>query len=230
MALDEAMLEAGAESACALLRTYGWTVPTLSLGYFQSISEFESDERWRCVPVVRRPTGGGAILHHHELTYALVIPGLHPLARPGPALYHNVHAAVASMLQSHGVDAARRGPAASRRRAGRPLLCFNDSDPEDVVCQTRKIVGSAQRRRRGAVLQHGSILLKGSPLTAELPGLVDLSATVADPRFWSDLVLEGLPRTLGLDPASEAVPASLRNRAGEIERTTYRNPTWNRRR
>jgi lipoate-protein ligase A len=229
MALDEALLEAGAEDpSCALLRTYGWALPTLSLGFFQPIAAVEADPRWRSVPIVRRPTGGGAIVHHHELTYALVMPAVHPLARPATALYHGVHAALASMLQAHGVVAVRRGPVASSPGAERPLLCFTDRDPEDLVCQTHKIVGSAQRRRRGAVLQHGSILLERSPLTPELPGLVDLAATVSDPRFWSEIVDDGLPHALGLDSVVEAIPEPLRNRAEAIEGSIYGNPAWNR--
>ena len=76
----------------AYLRTYGWTIPTLSLGYFQHLAEVRADPRWSNVPLVRRLTGGGAIWHHHELTYALVVPGEHPLARPSTELYHAVHA------------------------------------------------------------------------------------------------------------------------------------------
>src|SRR5262249_44701761 len=103
MALDEAMLDAVAEEPSrAFVRTYGWREPTLSLGYFQAIAAAESDPRWQGVPVVRRPTGGGAIWHHHELTYALVVSTRHPLARPSSALYHGVHAVIARLLQAHG--------------------------------------------------------------------------------------------------------------------------------
>src|SRR4051812_45773913 len=99
MALDEALLEAAAADASfAALRTYGWSTPTLSLGYFQAIAAAEADPRWRGVALVRRPTGGGAIWHHHELTYALALPASHPLGRSRVALYHEVHASIAVML------------------------------------------------------------------------------------------------------------------------------------
>ena len=76
MALDEALLERSAGGAgTAFLRTYGWTTPTLSLGYFQRLAEVQADPRFRSVPLVRRLTGGGAIWHHHEVTYALVVAG-----------------------------------------------------------------------------------------------------------------------------------------------------------
>src|SRR5262245_49563826 len=111
MALDEALLDAVAgDSSCAVLRTYGWTEPTLSLGFFQKVAEAEADPRWAGVPLVRRPTGGGAIWHDHELTYALVIPANHSLARPSRALYHEVHSAIAALLRTHGAVTERRGP------------------------------------------------------------------------------------------------------------------------
>ena len=88
MAFDEALLETvSAGLGTALLRTYGWTTPTLSLGYFQNLDEVQADSRFQSVPMVRRLTGGGAIWHHHELTYALVVPADHPLVRPSTGLY-----------------------------------------------------------------------------------------------------------------------------------------------
>ena len=92
----------------AYLRTYAWTIPTLSLGYFQRLAEVQRDPRWRSVPVVRRLTGGGAIWHHHELTYALILPARHPRARPNTALYRAVHSAIAEMLAEVGVPVGRR--------------------------------------------------------------------------------------------------------------------------
>ncbi len=98
MALDEAMLEAVArDPSAARLRTYGWSTPTLSLGYFQSWAEVERDPRWRSAAKVRRATGGGAIWHEHELTFAIVIPSSHPLARPHTAQYRAVHDAAAGL-------------------------------------------------------------------------------------------------------------------------------------
>src|SRR5947209_20176933 len=75
MALDEALLDSvAADPSRAVLRTYSWSVPTLSLGYFQRFAESQADPRWRSVPIVRRPTGGGALWHDREVTYAVVIP------------------------------------------------------------------------------------------------------------------------------------------------------------
>ena len=100
MARDEALLDAvAADPAAALLRTYEWSEPTLSLGYFQHSADLEADPRWRGAPVVRRATGGGALWHDREVTYAVIVPAHHPLARPSSALYAATHDAIAARLR-----------------------------------------------------------------------------------------------------------------------------------
>jgi lipoate-protein ligase A len=230
MARDEALLDAvAAAPAGAVFRSYGWTEPTLSLGYFQAIAQAEADPRWREVPIVRRPTGGGALWHHREVTYALVIPRTHPLAARAAALYRAVHAAIALTLRGQGVVAVRRGPAPSPLPA-RPLLCFTDRDDEDLVVQGAKVVGSAQRRRRGAVLQHGSLLLRRSGRTPELPGLGDLVAAPTAVPSWSGLLRSRIPEALGLHARDGELTPEEQERAQALERETYRNPAWTRRR
>jgi lipoate-protein ligase A len=233
MALDEALLQAAAaEEESAYLRTYGWSEPTLSLGYFQSVAEARADPRWHSVPWVRRPTGGGALWHHREITYALVIPVVHPLARPSTKLYHAVHMALAETLEKQGIAARCRAAVAplSKREGQRPFLCFTDQDPEDIVCGGIKIVGSAQRRRAGAVLQHGSLLLARSPLTPELPGIGELANVLTDPGFWSRQIQESILRVLELRAIPYAVPAEVRQGAQDLERSVYRDPAWMERR
>jgi lipoate-protein ligase A len=230
MARDEALLDAvAAAPAEAAFRTYGWSEPTLSLGYFQAIGEVEADPRWRDVSIVRRPTGGGALWHHHEVTYALAVPRTHPLAARAPELYRAVHAAIAGTLRGQGVVARRRGPTADLPPA-RPLLCFSDRDDEDLVVRGVKVVGSAQRRRRGAVLQHGSLLLRRSGRTPELPGLGDLAAAPTAVPSWSSLLRSQIPEALGLHARDGELTAEERARARALEREVYRNPAWTRRR
>ncbi|WP_337174990.1 hypothetical protein [Paludisphaera sp.] len=109
MAIDEAMLgRVARDPSAAWLRTYGWSEPTLSLGYFQPWAETDREPRWRSAAKVRRATGGGAIWHEHELTFAIVIPSSHPLARPNTALYRAVHRATAELLATAGAPARRR--------------------------------------------------------------------------------------------------------------------------
>ena len=230
MARDEALLDLVAdEPGAAAVRTYGWSEPTLSLGYFQAARDADGP-RWRGAAVVRRPTGGGAIWHDRELTYALAVPRGHPLARRSGDLYRAVHGALAGLLSAYSGEVGRRGGAAPTG-ASRPFLCFLDRDPEDVVVgAAHKVVGSAQRRRSGAVLQHGSVLLARSPKTPELPGAADLTGAPADPRPWADLVSERVPAALGLAASPAWWTDRLETRSLAIEHEVYRNPGWARRR
>ncbi|MBA3314285.1 MAG: lipoate--protein ligase family protein [Planctomycetaceae bacterium] len=171
MAYDEALLEAAANRGETVLRIFQWSQPTLSLGYFQKTLPPDLPEALRALPRVRRLSGGGAILHHHEWTYSCAIPKSHPFAKTAEILYEEVHRALIDAFHRLGVNASLRvsddGDAA--------FLCFLRGDPRDIVVAGRKVVGSAQRRRRGAVLQHGSVLLRHSPLTPSVPGLLDLA-------------------------------------------------------
>lgn len=238
MGRDQAMLEHVArEPSAAALRTYGWSEPTLSLGYFQSIRDVEADPRWRGAPVVRRPTGGGALWHDREITYALALPPGHRLARPNTALYRAVHGAIVALLAGLGVAARRKGDLDEEVQAkpnpsatARPFLCFVDRDAEDLVMGTAKVVGSAQRRRDGVVLQHGSVLLRVSPRTPELPGLADLAPLTAEPAAWAAALAPRTARALGLEPVAVEWDASLLQRADELARTVYGDLAWTRRR
>jgi lipoate-protein ligase A len=228
MALDEALLDAmDADPAAAVLRTYGWSEPTLSLGYFQPIARAEAEARWRGVPTVRRPTGGGALWHDRELTYALVVPRSHPLARRPADLYRAVHEAIAGALVGRGVAAARRGESPPGEH---PFLCFADRDPEDVLCGGSKVVGSAQRRRPAAVLQHGALLLARSARAPELPGLAELAGVAPEAADWAGPLRARIVARLGLEGRPGQVTADERRRADALARDVYRNPAWTRRR
>jgi hypothetical protein len=109
-------------------------------------------------------------------------------------------------------------------------LCFSDRDPEDIVASGFKVVGSAQRRRAGGVLQHGSILLRQSNRTPEFRGVCDLAEVSQDPQCWSELVQNRIAGTLGLTPVACDPPAAVRRRAAELECTVYRASAWTRRR
>ena len=210
--------------ADALLRVYGWSVPTLSLGYFQRLAEARADERWRDVPIVRRPTGGGAIWHEHELTYALVVPESHPLARPSTQLYRKVHAAISGGLVGLGIAAVRRGevfPPGDCERS-RPILCFSDLGPEDIVLTGNKIVGSAQRRAGGLSSNMGPFFWHESGRTPELPGIHDLARCAADPGEWAERVVEWITTALGSHAIRASLPAAIRVQAIAQSARRYR--------
>jgi lipoate-protein ligase A len=230
MALDEALLDSVASGSPAVLRTYGWSEPTLSLGYFQPIARAEAEPRWRDVPIVRRPTGGGALWHDLEVTYCIVVAACDPLARRSADLYRAVHVAIAGLLDESGLNAARRGEAVATSDSSKPFLCFLDRDAEDVVSGSIKLVGSAQRRRAGAVLQHGSLLLARSSRTPELPGLAELSGLAADTLAWSQRLLEVIPTALGLEASSGILSDEERVRACDLAVEIYRQKAWTRKR
>lgn len=237
MALDEALLDrVCAEPDGALLRTYGWSLPTLSLGYFQHLTQALAETRWQTVPLVRRPTGGGAIWHHHEITYALVLPIHHPQARPSSVLYRVVHSAIAEVIRSQGMEIQARCPesvsTAGDRRRWRPFLCFQDSDPEDLVVCSSKVVGSAQRKRARAILQHGSILLRRSQQTPELPGICDLARVPQEPAFWAEAIERAIVGALGLAPVpcAQTSLGALRQHAATLEQAVYQTQAWTARR
>ncbi len=246
MAIDEALLDAVAsDPTFSVVRTYEWSVPTLSLGYFQKVGEAEADPRWLGAATVRRPTGGGALWHDREITYAVVVPSSHPLARPSTALYRAIHASIADQLRLFGLKAERRGsdPSPPDSSALRPFLCFQDRDTDDVVVGRAKLVGSAQRRRSGAVLQHGSLLLARSPSTPELLGVTELRIDQAseahhdeahhpghDSQSWATILQKILPGTIGGSIFEEDLTDWERDRADILRRQTYENPSWTRRR
>jgi lipoyl(octanoyl) transferase len=229
MALDEALLDEVARAGdTAYLRTYEWTKPTLSLGYFQRIADVETDPRWSSVPVVRRATGGGALWHHHEITYAVVIPSVHPLSRPNRRLYQAVHGAIAGLLTENGAKAMRYGdhggPGTGRKE--HPFLCFTDRDAEDIMVYNCKVVGSAQRRRDGAILQHGSVLFARSAHVPEIRGVCDVADIASVQEGWAALILGQLERALNFDAEPGEIPSFALERAADYEVTRYRNRAW----
>jgi lipoate-protein ligase A len=159
MARDARLLERCIAGEGPFLRVYGWARPTLSLGYFQreeDVAEAGAAERLG-VDCVRRFTGGGAILHQHELTYAVALPAGHPWARLDvTASYLEITRPLVGLLRSRGLDVSFRGGTEAPRKTEN---CFAGAACPDLVVQGRKILGSAQRRRQGALLQHASLLL-----------------------------------------------------------------------
>lgn len=231
MALDHALLDRARQGGSeAFFRLYGWTLPTLSLGYFQRFSEIRPDLAARDVPMVRRLTGGGAIWHDRELTYCLILPRNHPCGRPSSALYQIVHGAIAEALGSLGaaVDQVAAGP--PRSSAGeRPFLCFNDPCEHDLAVGGVKVTGSAQRRREGVVLQHGSILLEASHTLPELLGLAEaVAGTPFAPEKLASRVTTAIAIALGMEPRPAQLSERILTHARELERSLYGNPEWTR--
>ena len=242
MAVDETLLESALAHGTTTIRLYQWAAPTVSLGYFQDADEFERDGQFTGLAAVRRLSGGGAILHDREITYSITLPPSHPLTVHPSHLYRLAHQAIINVLATHGITLHMRGDAPRSTIHGpssmdseslnprpstlAPFLCFGRGDPNDIVLGTHKIVGSAQRRRRGAILQHGSLLLERSPHAAEFSGLRDLTGADLKPSQLS----AGIGGALAALLAAPAEPAQLSPdesaRARELKRTRYRTLRW----
>ena len=170
MAADEALLSAAATGQ-ASLRFYGWTEPTLSLGYFQPAQPARAYPGLGQLAWVRRPSGGGALVHHREITYALALPPGPTWQPRGVSWPNRFHEIVRLALRALGAETR----VADREWKRGEVLCFLHHTPGDLIIGECKVTGSAGRKQRGALLQHGSILLAQSPHTPALPGIAELS-------------------------------------------------------
>lgn len=254
MAIDEAIVAAVASgSVPATLRFYAWSRPTLSLGYFQNAAD-AGNEFGGAVDIVRRSTGGGAIMHHHELTYSLSLP----LADAGPGaregVYRSVHRCVIETLEARGITSASfrdtvaplrvKAPAVcllptindadGLRPAGRTpdesFLCFQRRTDEDLICGGYKILGSAQRRVRGGVLQHGSLLLRTSSHADVLPGIFELADVDLDVRDLTTALAERIGEAMSITwHCGELSDAELAT-SHTIRADRYAAAEWTRRR
>lgn len=227
MAVDEALLEAAVAGAEPVLRWYRWDQATLSLGYFQNADESLAGSPQAGLPVVRRLSGGGAIVHHHELTYSCALPPTHPLTIDPYQLYLVIHNAVINVLQPLGFDVRLRASRFGKDGPTEAFLCFSRGDEMDVVLGNHKVLGSAQRRRKGAVLQHGSLVLRQSESVPLFPGLFDLARPVDETGLLRSLshataaVLADHVQTTGFD-------AAIQQRAKELYENKYTRLDWSR--
>ena len=164
MTIDADLLAETARTGRAFLRLYRFDPPCLSLGRNEpAAARYDRAAiARRGLDVVRRPTGGGAVWHEHEVTYAVAAP----VATFGSLrnAYRTIHERVVAALRSLGVEAtlAPHRPPPSSRILDHPASCFATPVGGEVLVAGRKLVGSAQVRKGSAFLQHGSILLAGS--------------------------------------------------------------------
>ncbi len=175
MAVDEVLLEAAARIGRTSLRFYFWSQPTLSLGYFQRFENRHGHASSADCAIVRRATGGGAVLHDREITYSICRPATSRDRGGAQTLYDSIHLALVETLDAFGVTASLCAKPHRRKVRDEPFLCFERRTAGDVLLGSAKVAGSAQRRHRGAVLQHGSVLLHTSRFAPELPGICDLA-------------------------------------------------------
>jgi lipoate-protein ligase A len=165
MAVDEAILEFAARGEVPpTLRLYAWAPPCISLGYAQPIKDVDLDQLqefgWE---IVRRPTGGRAILHTDELTYSVCGPNSEPLLVGGVLeSYQRLSFALLEALTLIGITADAISDSATQKSvAGDNPVCFEVPSNYEITVGSKKLIGSAQARRKSGVLQHGSLPLFG---------------------------------------------------------------------
>ncbi len=249
MAVDEAISRAIAEGLVApTLRFYAWAPPCVSLGRNQPIAGVDLVRiAAQGYQVVRRPTGGRAILHTDELTYSLIASPEHPLMA-GYVLdsYLRISHGLVAGLRRLGI-AAEEAPGANRAGPDVSAACFEVPSAYEIVAGGRKILGSAQARRAKSVLQHGSLPLTGDltrvvdclafpdevardALRASLAGHAATAETLAGRAINYDEALaalvEGMVEALGIELVDAELTDQERAWTEELIRDRYSNSEW----
>jgi len=217
MAVDEAVVRSVERGAAPpTFRVFGWTPPAVSFGYAQRVSrEVDLDQcRALGVDVVRRPSGGRAVLHWNELTYSVLCSGHDPLL--GGAVqeaYRKISACLVAGVRCLGANArleSRRQPVPSPRGKRLTSPCFSSTTQYEVTLGGRKLIGSAQRRLGNMLLQHGSLLI--GPEHKQLVNLLPQNQDALQARFRRELDRHTVSLQEDLDrPVSfEAVAGALR--------------------
>jgi len=231
MAADECLAAEAERRDSLLMRFYEWSTTTISLGGFQKIEDARKVGEIRGIPLVRRPSSGGAIVHGSDLTYAAAVPKSHPWGASPQVFYDALHNAMVEALAAHGIDARpypaagaipppADGAAGSDARSApdeSQFFCFDRRAAGDLVMAGdrdgtfSKVMGSAQRRLAGVVLQHGSLLLRSNAGVAGAARHLAVADLVADEqppervglsRVWGQRIATALGGTAREEEAS----------------------------
>lgn len=248
MALDASILEAVQKgSVLPTLRLYAWSPPCLSLGYNQPFQDLDLDRLqalgW---DVVRRPTGGRAILHADELTYAVIGPKSDPRLEGGLMdSYQRISQGLSQALSKLGLPVeihSGKNPLAHNQP-----VCFENPSDFEITVNDKKIIGSAQARKKEAILQHGSLPLRGD-LTRitevlkygseeerqqagkQLLGkATTVSSVLGKEISWQDAaraMREGFSEVLNLDLREENLTATELEQARNLADNKFGSPEW----
>ena len=208
MARDTALAARAARTGETVFSIYSWATPTLSFGRHQPAAGHYDPEkiRARALDVVRRPTGGRAILHHREITYSVTAP---LDDQPLRSAYARINRILVAGLTRLGVKVTIAAPA-ERATSPRARPCFDRPAEGEVVADGRKLIGSAQWRNEGALLQHGSILVEDDQTSLPFFSLStgeNVSEEFPKPATLSAL----LGRTLAADEVATAMFEAVRS-------------------
>lgn len=250
MAVDEAIVRAlHAGLIPPTLRLYGWNPPCLSLGQAQPAAEVD----WAAcaalgIDVVRRPTGGRAILHADELTYSLIAPENHPaIAGDIVTSYRKISRGLLAglhRLNIPGIHSVPQYPMPNTLKPEPSPVCFDAPSHYEITVNGQKLVGSAQMRQGGIVLQHGAIPLHGDiaricQVLAAHPDPARVRACATTVQAASGRVVSfneaaaaianGFAHALGIELGPGALTLQERDWAAELRRDKYTRDEWTRR-
>ena len=250
MAVDEAILEAATHrEVLPTLRLYAWNPPCLSLGYAQPISDVDESRLeefgW---DLVRRPTGGRAILHTDELTYSVCGPEDEPvLAGDILSSYKRLSSAILAAIEQIGISVQALPQKKNANSKSPEPVCFEVPSNYEITADGKKLVGSAQARRQGGVLQHGTLPLYGdltrivqvlsfpSQTSREqaaerlLSRAATLHTALGEIVSWkqaADSFIQAFQNTLDLELAPGQLTEAERTRAEQLVDKKYGNPAW----
>ena len=244
MAVDEAVLESylleDGNPYHPTLRLYGWDPPALSLGKSQPVEKPLDPQalRLRGIDLVRRPTGGLAVLHAHERTYAVVgALGREPFVGGVLETYRSISSALEDAMRLLGAPARASSPPQERPMLSRGPSCFALTSVHEITVEGRKLIGSAQLRRGRAFLQHGSIPLEtdrealaallGDPVNGE--SYTDLTSALGRavlPRDLDRAIVEAFARRFGIELQPGELTAAEQVRATQIRCWKYLSADW----
>jgi lipoate-protein ligase A len=237
MAIDEALLS----SKLPVLRFYGWKPAGLSIGYFQSVKNFNFENLKRHnIELVRRLTGGNAVLHDKEVTYSFIIDEKE-MPKSVVESYREISKGLLKGLENLGLKAVMNKEV---EKGGKSAVCFNDPSWYEIIVNGKKIVGSAQKRIDGKLLQHGAVLIdidtekycslfdncnKGliekvkermTSINDEIDGKVDYGKV-------KEAVKKGFEKALNIEFIEDGLSSEEKELVKELERNKYSTDKWN---
>ncbi len=241
MALDEAIArEVRKDNAPPTLRLYGWDMPSVSFGCFQKISEVDLDYcKGNNIPIIRRPTGGRAILHNHELTYSFSVKtAQEPFSKGLLDSYRKISKALSLSLSRVGFSPESK--LIRETRHSKSPLCFQSISYSEISIDRRKVIGSAQKRWPDGLLQQGSIpytieesemqkifkLESPQGIREAMVGLKDVFPDL-NPDTLKEAIKSSFEETFNV----RLIPSPLSRKevllAQELEAQRYLTPEWN---
>lgn len=256
MALDEALLNWHSEgSVPPVIRFYEWNPATLSIGYFQQ-AEKDIDlaaVRAQGLGFVRRPTGGRAVLHEHELTYSVIVEEAYPnMPQTVTEAYRVISEGILKGFINLGLDAYFSVPDTEEKqndlKKPKSAVCFDAPSWYELVVEGRKVAGSAQTRQKGVILQHGAILLDldedkllsvfkfkdeeaREKMRQKLPEKAVAMNRLVDTPFTVEQCITAFKEGFEQALAIELVPYELTEEqlayVASIEKEKYANDEWN---